>query len=185
MHAVPWKVTDVNWMLMGSSKDSLLCRSISSLWCRLSPACITSSTWSVPGCLLSVTITIRKSGNLERRTAGALHCIHKTIHYRRSRQRWTCIKCDIWHWIVSNLELLIMPAGVVLISGQISLSISQKCCVLKRVGQTTALHCTCTGRISSVGFIFLDTCEYELFLLWKCNIFSCQLSRFCISLLAW
>lgn len=57
-------VTDVNWMLMGSSKDSLLCRSISSLWCRLSPACITSSAWSIPGCLLSVIITIRKSGNL-------------------------------------------------------------------------------------------------------------------------
>lgn len=58
--------TDVNWMLMGSSKDSLLCRSISSLWCRLSPAWITSSTWSIPGCLLSVTITIRRSGNLGR-----------------------------------------------------------------------------------------------------------------------
>lgn len=60
-------VTDVNWMLMGSSKESLLCRSISSLWCRLSPACITSSTWSIPGCLLSVTITISKYGNLKKK----------------------------------------------------------------------------------------------------------------------
>ena len=58
------QVTEVNWMLMGSSKDSLLCSSVSSLWCRLSPAWITSSTWSIPGCRLSVKITIRKSGNL-------------------------------------------------------------------------------------------------------------------------
>ena len=69
MHAVPplrgaWRVTDVNWMLMGSSKDSLPCRSWSCLWWELSPACSTSSIWSIPGCLLSVTITICRSGSL-------------------------------------------------------------------------------------------------------------------------
>lgn len=70
-------LTDVNWMLMGSSQDSLLCRSISSLWCRLSPASITSFTCSIPGCRLSVTITRRKSGNL-----GKGQCIHGMYHDR-------------------------------------------------------------------------------------------------------
>lgn len=70
-------------MLMGSSKDSLLCRSISSLWCRLSAACITSSTWNIPGCLLSVTITIRKSGNLEEPIQGCLDYILRIIHEER------------------------------------------------------------------------------------------------------
>lgn len=44
----------------------------------------------------------------------------------------------------SDLELLIMPFRLESISGQISLNISQKFWDLKRAGQTTALHWTCT-----------------------------------------
>lgn len=50
---------------MGSSADNFFCRMSSSCRCRLSPACITSSRWSIPVCWLSVTIATRRSGSLE------------------------------------------------------------------------------------------------------------------------
>lgn len=84
--------------------------------------------------------------------------LHPQNHSRRTRTVNLTLE-------PSNLELLIMPTWVESISGQICLSISQKCCVLNWLGQTTALHWTCTWQVSSTGFTLLKTeichCRYS------------------------
>ena len=56
--------TEVNWMLMGSSQERVRCTALNCFIWLLSPACITSSMWKVPGSLESTVMTTDKSGSL-------------------------------------------------------------------------------------------------------------------------
>lgn len=58
-------LTEVNWMFIGSSNESFLCRACSCCMNSLLPAWTTSSKWSIPGCRLSRTTTVRRSGSLQ------------------------------------------------------------------------------------------------------------------------
>lgn len=56
--------TEVNWMLMGSLQERVRCTALNCFIWLLSPACITSSMWKVPGSLESTVMTMDKSGSL-------------------------------------------------------------------------------------------------------------------------
>lgn len=59
--------TEVNWMLMGSLQDRVCCTALNCFIWLLSPACITSSMWKVPGSLESMVMTTDKLGSLAER----------------------------------------------------------------------------------------------------------------------
>lgn len=54
-------------MLMGSLQDRVCCKALNCFMWLLSPACITSSMWKVPGSLESTIMTTDKSGSLAKR----------------------------------------------------------------------------------------------------------------------
>lgn len=128
--------TDVNWMFMGSSQTSFFCRSCSCWWCWLLPACIRSFKWKVPGCWLSVTITVCRSGSLKKQK--------NSVSQKQQSYKVTLIMIMYIFLLLHHLylELLISPGEAVSISGQSCLNMSQYLWVLNWVGQTIVLHCT-------------------------------------------
>lgn len=96
-------------MFIGSSQTSFFCRSCSCWWCWLLPACIRSFKWKVPGCWLSVTITVCRSGSLKKKQK------KKTVFLKNNKiktqspsgpQYWLCtpsfyyITCTLNSWFL-------------------------------------------------------------------------------------
>lgn len=87
--------TDVNWMFMGSSQANFSRRSCSCWWCWLLPACITSFKCKVPGCWLSVTITVCMSGSLKKNT--------------KKKKNRVSQKQQLSHPLASNIDYVDLP----------------------------------------------------------------------------
>lgn len=84
--------TEVNWMLMGSLQERVRCMALNCFIWLLSPACITSSMWKVPGSLESTVMTTDKSGSLaEIKISSAImetgeNCLDRRILVRANLQ---------------------------------------------------------------------------------------------------
>lgn len=93
--------TEVNWMLMGSLQDRLCCTALSCFTWLLSPACITSSMWKVPGSLESHMMTMDKSGSLAERK------IPSTITEQGEKRpdRLTLLRANLWASLTGSLHV--------------------------------------------------------------------------------
>lgn len=93
--------TEVNWMLMGSLQDRVCCTALSCFTWLLSPACITSSMWKVPGSLESHMMTMDKSGSLaERKTPSTI-----TERGEKCPDRLTLLRANLWASLTGSLQM--------------------------------------------------------------------------------
>lgn len=84
--------TEVNWMLMGSLQDRVCCTALSCFTWLLSPACITSSMWKVPGSLESHMMTMDRSGSLAERKIPST----TTEQGEKCPDRHTLVRANLW-----------------------------------------------------------------------------------------
>lgn len=92
--------TEVNWMLMGSLQDRVCCTALSCFTWLLSPACITSSMWKVPGSLESHMMTMDKSGSLaERKIPSTI-----TEQGEKCPDRHTLVRANLWASLTWSLQ---------------------------------------------------------------------------------
>lgn len=98
--------TEVNWMLMGSLQDRVCCTALSCFTWLVSPACITSSMWKVPGSLESHMMTMDKSGSLAERKIPST----TTEQWEKCPARCTLVRANLWASLTCSLQMRLSVA---------------------------------------------------------------------------